>query len=294
MNASFRLMDHTIETAAENGTVTAAVTRNNPADQYDDDFSQECAALGDTVTLTTTPESGYELDSLSVKDKRGNTVQTTDNGDGTFTFTMPNANVNVSAIFSKSTGAPEKATLTFDLAGGTLDGQTGPITVEATVGETVQLLGEPTREGYTFKCWKGSEYAAGADYEVEGDHTFTAEWEEKTSPDPDPDPDPDPEPDPEPTPDPDPEPTPEPESGQDPSPTPTPGKDSSSTSEAGRDTSSTPASKKPSNAKPAVKQAAVPSTGDDSAAVTSVAALAGSSALLLAGAMLRRRQAENN
>ena len=71
----------------------------------------------------------------------------------------------------------KKATLTFDLGGGTLDGKTGKITVEANVGDTVKLPGAPTKDGYTFKCWKGSEYAAGADYKVEGDHSFTAEWE---------------------------------------------------------------------------------------------------------------------
>ena len=72
----------------------------------------------------------------------------------------------------------EKATLTFDLAGGTLDGETGKITVEANVGDTIKLPSAPTREGYTFQYWKGSEYKAGAEYEVEGDHTFTAIWEE--------------------------------------------------------------------------------------------------------------------
>ncbi|HAM14945.1 MAG TPA: hypothetical protein DCP91_03605, partial [Eggerthellaceae bacterium] len=71
----------------------------------------------------------------------------------------------------------KKGTLTFDLAGGTIDGKTGTITIEANVGDTIKLPGAPTREGYTFKFWKGSEYEAGADYEVEGDHAFTAEWE---------------------------------------------------------------------------------------------------------------------
>jgi len=76
----------------------------------------------------------------------------------------------------------EKATLAFDLAGGTLDGKTGSITVEASVGDTVKLPAAPTREGYTFKYWMGSEYAAGADYVVpEGGHEFTAEWEKNDS-----------------------------------------------------------------------------------------------------------------
>ena len=71
-----------------------------------------------------------------------------------------------------------KATLTFDLGGGTLDGQTGTITIEANVGDTINLPGAPTRPGYTFVCWVGSEYEAGAEYVVpEGGHTFTAKWQ---------------------------------------------------------------------------------------------------------------------
>ena len=72
--------------------------------------------------------------------------------------------------------------LTFDLAGGTLDGKTGTITIEAYVGETIKLPGAPTKEGYTFKYWRGSEHAAGAEYVVpEGGHAFTAEWEQNAS-----------------------------------------------------------------------------------------------------------------
>ena len=78
---------------------------------------------------------------------------------------------------------PKKGTLTFDLAGGTLDGQTGSVTIEANVGDMIKLPGAPTKDGYTFKYWKGSEYEAGADYTVEGDHAFTAEWEKKSDSD---------------------------------------------------------------------------------------------------------------
>jgi len=77
---------------------------------------------------------------------------------------------------AKYKATPRKGTLTFDLAGGTLDGKTGTVTVEANVGDTIKLPGAPTKKGYAFKCWKGSEYAAGAEYKVEGDHAFTAEW----------------------------------------------------------------------------------------------------------------------
>ena len=90
---------------------------------------------------------------------------------------------DVVAVFERETPggdmppAPTAATLTFDLVGGELDGQTGTITVEAMVGDTVTLLSAPTREGYKFRCWQGSEYAAGSEYQVEGDHNFTAAWD---------------------------------------------------------------------------------------------------------------------
>lgn len=86
-------------------------------------------------------------------------------------------------VANEPTETPAKAILTFDLDGGELDGKTGKVTMDATVGETVRLLGAPTRKGYVFKCWKGSEYTAGAEYKVEGDHTFVAQWEKEATKD---------------------------------------------------------------------------------------------------------------
>lgn len=77
-------------------------------------------------------------------------------------------------------------TLTFDLGGGTLDGQTGSITVRAKAGDVIEMPAAPTREGYTFKYWRGSEYYPGDKYKVEGDHKFTAVWEKNAEPEPDP------------------------------------------------------------------------------------------------------------
>ena len=76
--------------------------------------------------------------------------------------------------------APATATLTFDLGGGMLEGQTGTITVKAKVGDEITMPA-PTRDGYTFKYWKGSEYKAGNKYKVEADHAFTAVWEKNAS-----------------------------------------------------------------------------------------------------------------
>ena len=75
-----------------------------------------------------------------------------------------------------------KFTITYDLNGGTLDGKTGIVTVQAKEGSTITLP-SPVREGYTFDYWKGSRYEAGASYKVEGDHTFTAQWKKNSAQD---------------------------------------------------------------------------------------------------------------
>lgn len=68
-----------------NGTVTVSPTR---------------ASRGRTVTITATPDLGYELESLTVLDSRGNEIALTDKGDGKYTFTMPSSRVTVEATFT--------------------------------------------------------------------------------------------------------------------------------------------------------------------------------------------------
>ena len=64
------------------------------------------AAKGAAVTVTVTPDSGYEMDKLTVTDASGKTISTTDKGNGKFTFTMPNGKVSVSATFKQTTVTP--------------------------------------------------------------------------------------------------------------------------------------------------------------------------------------------
>ena len=71
--------------------------------------------------------------------------------------------------------------ITYDLAGGTLDGKTGIVEIVAGDGETITLPA-PTRSGYTFSYWEGSKHYAGDEYKVEGNHTFTAQWTKGTTP----------------------------------------------------------------------------------------------------------------
>lgn len=63
------------------------------------------ASQGSKVTITVTPDSGYELDTLTVKDAKGNTITLTDEGGGKFTFIMPASKVTVSATFKRAASA---------------------------------------------------------------------------------------------------------------------------------------------------------------------------------------------
>ena len=70
---------------------------------------------------------------------------------------------------------PRQFTISYDLNGGKLNGQTGKVTVTVDEG-TVITLPAPTRDGYKFDYWEGSKYNAGDKYTVTGDHTFKAVW----------------------------------------------------------------------------------------------------------------------
>ncbi len=59
---------------------------------------------GETVTLTTSADTGYQLSYLDVADANGNSVTLTDNGDGTYSFAMPESNVTVTATFGYADG----------------------------------------------------------------------------------------------------------------------------------------------------------------------------------------------
>jgi len=61
--------------------------------------SKKTAGKGDTVTITVTPDKGYELDELTVTDKSGDELKLKSKGDGKYTFTMPKGKVYVEATF---------------------------------------------------------------------------------------------------------------------------------------------------------------------------------------------------
>ena len=79
----------TVSSSIEHGKVTA---------------DKSSAEAGATVKLTATADSGYELESYSVKDASANTITVTDG-----TFTMPKSNVTVSATFKATAVTPQKS-----------------------------------------------------------------------------------------------------------------------------------------------------------------------------------------
>lgn len=58
------------------------------------------AGQGDRVTLTVKPDPGHVLETLTVLDSKGKALPLTDKGGGMFTFTMPNGQVEVKAVFA--------------------------------------------------------------------------------------------------------------------------------------------------------------------------------------------------
>lgn len=73
------------------GTVTASPTKYTS---------------GLTITLTITPDSGYQLSTLSIKDTYGNTVKYTANSNGTYSFTAPYSDLTIAATFAKKVATP--------------------------------------------------------------------------------------------------------------------------------------------------------------------------------------------
>ena len=61
--------------------------------------SPKSASKGDTVTITVTPDKGYTLESLTVRDKDSKALELTDKGGGKYTFVMPAGKVTVKAVF---------------------------------------------------------------------------------------------------------------------------------------------------------------------------------------------------
>ena len=90
---------HTSSSSSSNPTYS--VTTPSKSENGGVAVSSKNARKGDTVTVTVTPDAGYQLDKLTVTDKDGNVLKLTDKGDGKYSFTMPDGKVEIKAVFAK-------------------------------------------------------------------------------------------------------------------------------------------------------------------------------------------------
>ena len=120
-----RTVDYTFTlnyTGAENGnysdatdTCTVSVTRRHTSSVTPGNtvsvpttpngtvtVSPSTASKGETVTITTKPSEGYELGSIEVLDKNGDSLKLKDLGNGKYSFVMPDGKVSVEAEFVKT------------------------------------------------------------------------------------------------------------------------------------------------------------------------------------------------
>ena len=81
------------------GVTSYLVTVNSPANGTAA-ADKKSAASGATVTITVTPETGYKVGTVTVKDKNGKTIAATEK-DGKYSFQMPASAVSVDVTFVK-------------------------------------------------------------------------------------------------------------------------------------------------------------------------------------------------
>ena len=146
----------------------------NPAYEY---FN-----AGETVTVTPIPAPGYMLKQISVS---GGAYKVdgvrTDKADGSidFAFTMPEADVLISALFMP--GSSEEFTVAFHANGGKFPDSAELKEVRVTAGKAVTQPDKPTRTDKVFLGWF-TEASGGEKYDftvsVTGPLTLYARWKE--------------------------------------------------------------------------------------------------------------------
>lgn len=72
-------------------------------------ISPRNAGKGGTVTITATPDKGYEVGQVTVTGKDGKTIKVTAGENGRYTFTMPASKVEVEVTFTKTEERPAHA-----------------------------------------------------------------------------------------------------------------------------------------------------------------------------------------
>lgn len=83
----------------EEAVVTAYTVNIEKAKNGKVTFAQTAYEEGSIVVLTVTPDKNYKLNKLVATDKDNNTIKLEKQKDGTYTFIMPESNVNIKASF---------------------------------------------------------------------------------------------------------------------------------------------------------------------------------------------------
>ena len=96
--------NHHHSSNSSSGSTTTNAVSASTASNGKVSLDKSTAKKGDTVTITVTPDTGYELDKLTVTDAKGKTVDVTDKGNGKFSFVMPEGKVTVTPTFVADNG----------------------------------------------------------------------------------------------------------------------------------------------------------------------------------------------
>ena len=91
------------------GGTTGGVAHYTPDVAHNDggtvSVTPRAPKAGDQVTVTMTPDEGYEVADVTVTDRNGEAVATTANADGTVSFEQPRGKVTITVTFAEKTAA---------------------------------------------------------------------------------------------------------------------------------------------------------------------------------------------
>ena len=139
----------------------------NSAEHGTIQLSAQSAAAGAAVTVTLSPDAGYETESVTATDNSGNQVVLSEQTDGTYTFKMPASAVRVTATFTPiAPVAPVLKVAAGEEAGSAVASWTQSTENGATITgyELAVLQGDDPIEGSPFSITSGE----GDTYPVSG------------------------------------------------------------------------------------------------------------------------------
>lgn len=136
--------DKTVTVTSASSAVNYTVAVDNNIKNGKVTPSATSLAAGKTFTVEATPNEGYVLDTVTVKDASGNPI--TANTDGS--YTMPSSNVTVSATFKVKTDVKYSVTYTAPTGEGVVDSSINPTDTALAEGTNVTVT-VTVNDGYT-------------------------------------------------------------------------------------------------------------------------------------------------